>query len=139
MTTVTQRKVTSLWVTRSDQPPLCRTSSGADFSTERISSALVRVAVAGELDMRNAPALCSYAGARLHTSSRVVLDLSDVDFFGSAGLTVFEELDTLARRRNSRWALVGGRAVDRLLRVLGEPVYAHATLDSAIHALRAPI
>ena len=49
-----------------------------------------------------------------------------------------EELDTLARRRSSRWALVGGRAVNRLLRVLGEPVHAHATLESAIHALRVP-
>lgn len=138
MTVATQRKVTSLWVTRSDRSSTFFASTGADFSSERISSALVRVAVAGELDLRNAPALCSYAGARLHTSSRLVLDLSEVEFFGSAGLTVFEELDTLARHRSSRWALVGGRAVNRLLRVLGEPVHAHATLESAIHALRVP-
>ncbi|MBC2588810.1 MULTISPECIES: STAS domain-containing protein [Rhodococcus] len=139
MSVVSQRKVTSLWVTRSDRSPVSfHTSAGADFSTERISSGLVRVAVAGELDMRNAPALRSYAGDQMHPSSRLVLDLSDVEFFGSAGLIVFDELDTLARRRSSRWALVGGRPVHRLLRVLGDPVHAHASLESAIHALRVP-
>ncbi len=60
-------------------------AAGAQFCAQQISSALVRVGVGGEIDLRNAAALSEYSCAQLRSSPRVILDLSEVGFFGTPG------------------------------------------------------
>ncbi|MFD3812805.1 STAS domain-containing protein [Rhodococcus sp. NPDC058639] len=109
---------------------------GAEFSALPIGSDVIQIRVRGEIDIRNALALRDFAARHLE-SSRIVLDLSDVDFFGAVGLRVFEDLETHSRGGGYPWALVGGRPVQRLFRVLGAtiPVVAHSSLDNALATL----
>ncbi|MFD6897040.1 STAS domain-containing protein [Rhodococcus sp. NPDC060086] len=111
--------------------------AGAQFCAQKISSTLVRVGVAGEIDIRNAVALSDFALGQLRSSSRVILDLSEVEFFGTAGLRVFEELDGESGGAGARWALVCGRPVQRLLRIIDpdQRVPAYTSLESAMRAL----
>ncbi|MEE2033065.1 STAS domain-containing protein [Rhodococcus chondri] len=116
----------------------CESSVGAQFTSQQISSGLVWVGVTGEIDIRNGDALRSFACRQFESSQRLVLDLADVEFFGSTGLAVFEGLDDCAKQHGGRWALVCGRPVQRLLRVAdtGIPIQVHTSLESAMRALR---
>ena len=109
---------------------------GAEFGALPIGSDVIQIRVRGEIDIRNALALRDFAARHLETS-RIVLDLSDVDFFGAAGLRVFDHLEARSEQSGYHWALVGGRPVHRLFRVLGAtiPVVAHPTLDNALATL----
>ncbi|MBM7459704.1 STAS domain-containing protein [Rhodococcus coprophilus] len=97
---------------------------------------MIQISVVGDVDIRNALALRDFT-CRYLESSRLVLDLSEVDFFGAAGLRVVEDLEVCSARSGYRWALVGGRPVQRLFRVLGPtlPIAAHSSLDGALVAL----
>ncbi|MCK0090206.1 STAS domain-containing protein [Rhodococcus sp. HNM0563] len=110
---------------------------GAQFRAQQISSALVRLGVTGEIDLRNASALSDYACRQLRSSQRMILDLSEVGFYGTAGLTVFRELDEVSRQSGARWALVGGRPVQRLLRIADpdKRISQHLSLESAMRSL----
>jgi anti-sigma B factor antagonist len=112
--------------------------AGAQFCAQKISSSLVRVGVAGEIDIRNAVALSDFARGQLRSSSRLILDLSEVEFFGTAGLRVFQELDGESSEIGARWVLVCGRPVQRLLRITDpdQRVPAYTSLESAMRALR---
>lgn len=90
---------------------------GAEFSSHMLDSGLVWVGVRGEVDIRNSRALALFSRARAEESRGLILDLSAVEFFGAAGLEVFDDLDEGTRRHGARWALVCGRPVQRLLRV----------------------
>ncbi|MEE2059285.1 STAS domain-containing protein [Rhodococcus artemisiae] len=110
---------------------------GAQFCAQQISSGLVRVGANGEIDLRNAAALSEYSCRQLRSSPRVILDLSEVGFFGTPGLTVFDELDEVSRQSSARWALVCGRPVERLLRVADpeQRIPKHFSLESAMRSL----
>lgn len=114
-----------------------RWAAGAQFCAQQISSALVRVGVGGEIDVRNAAALSEYSCTQLRSSPRVILDLSEVGFFGTPGLTVFDDLDEVTRQNSARWALVCGRPVERLLRVADpeQRIPKHFSLESAMRSL----
>lgn len=133
------RSTVSTWSVRSvsSETP-CESSVGAQFTAQQISSGLVWVGVTGEIDIRNWGALRSFACRQFGSSPRLVLDLTEVEFFGSAGLAVFEGLDECAKQHDSRWALVCGMPVQRLLRVVDTdtPIQAHTSLESAMGALR---
>ncbi|MEZ5153246.1 STAS domain-containing protein [Rhodococcus zopfii] len=135
MTVVPNFRAATRWAARAGVPD--ETSAGARFMTERISGDMMRVGVQGEIDLLNAPALRRYASARLRPSARMVLDLSEVEFIGSAGLSVFEGLDARAHQCDARWVLVGNRPVQRLLLAAGETrLQLHTSLESAMGALR---
>lgn len=138
-TAVPSSSPVSLWSARSDSADTsARTSCGARFAAQKISSGLVWVGVSGEIDVRNADALHTFACGHFRSSERLVLDLAEVDFFGAAGLRVFDELDEYTRRSGARWALVCGRSVQRLLRVAdpGHRLRMHTSLESAMGSLR---
>ena len=111
---------------------------GAQFCAQKISSTLVRVGVAGEIDIRNAAALSDFALGQLRSSSRLILDLSEVEFFGTAGLRVFQELGEESSEVGASWVLVCGRPVQRLLRITDpeQSIPAYTSLESAMRALR---
>lgn len=141
MTTVAKNSPTPLKV--APDPGGCSAPSGdvrgAAFTAERISSNMVLIEVRGEIDVLSAPGLRAYVCNQVCADRRLILDLSGVDFIGTAGLSVFTSLDARTCQFGSGWALVGGRPVQRLLRAAGRAsaFRCFESLEAAMHALRA--
>jgi anti-sigma B factor antagonist len=82
----------------------------------------VVVRVAGELDLFTAPRLAELVTSRLQSElTALAIDLSEVEFLGSAGLGVLMEAHLLAQQREVRLSIVTGRCrvVRRALEVSG--------------------
>ena len=80
-----------------------------------------RVRLVGELDLSTVPELqARVAALRAGGSTRVVLDLEELDFIDSTGLRMILELHGEAARDGFTLALVpGGEAVQRVFDVTG--------------------
>lgn len=113
--------------------------TGAIFSSLSVGSSATVVKVHGDIDIRSAPILANYVCARITAVRHLVFDLSDVGFFGIAGLTVFTALDGAAAEAGSTWSLVEGHPVYRLLEAASlEPsVSRFDSVDRALEALPA--
>lgn len=122
-----------LWSVRSGSAyrPI-ETSVGAEFFAQQISSRVIHLGVAGEIDIRNAPALGVFVEEQFRSCQRIVLDLTEVEFFGVAGLSVFDRLDRIAAQHDRLWALACGRPVHRLLRIADPHRETHLSLDAAL-------
>jgi anti-anti-sigma factor len=88
---------------------------GRASASATASANLVVVSVRGEVDASNGIDLASYVERHAAIAGTLVLDLSAVDFFGTAGLTALRRIDLCCDR--IRWKLVASSAVLRLLRV----------------------
>lgn len=99
------------------------------------SSWVTVIEVRGEIDALNAEAV----SARLHQfvdpDRSLVLDLSDLDFLGVAGLTALFELGGRCDRSGVEWALVTGRAVRRVL-ALGDCEHRLPAVGSMVEVLQ---
>lgn len=91
------------------------------LSTSTSENGAVTVTVVGEVDTFTAPVLRSSLDAQLEQQPReLVIDLSGVQFLGSAGLAVLVETQKSARARGVDLRLVATtRAVTRPLEVTG--------------------
>jgi anti-sigma B factor antagonist len=91
------------------------------LSTSRTEDGVVTVTVVGEVDTFTAPVLRSSLDTQLEQSPReLVIDLSGVQFLGSAGLAVLVETQKAARSRDIGLRLIATtRAVTRPLEVTG--------------------
>ncbi len=87
----------------------------------RKESDRVIVALAGELDMANAPLLQSHVeGPELEGTPTVVLDLQKLEFLDSTGLRIILAARELCWRRGQEFAVTkGSQQVQRLLSVTG--------------------
>ncbi|PBC40167.1 STAS domain-containing protein [Rhodococcus sp. ACS1] len=77
--------------------------------------------ISGDIDVLAAP---SFALALAHLTdggsfSRVVVDMTAVDFVGTSGLSILSEFAESARRQHITWALAGNRAVLRPIEAIG--------------------
>lgn len=91
-----------------------------NVDVRRGPAGVVEVRVSGELDMVGAPVLRSRLTEELADCRALVLDLADVEFLGTAGLSILLEADKLAQRRDIRWGIVATRhAVTHPLRAVG--------------------
>ncbi|MFC9359647.1 STAS domain-containing protein [Rhodococcus sp. NPDC057014] len=77
--------------------------------------------ISGDIDVLAAP---SFALALAHlidggSFSRVVVDMTAVDFVGTSGLSILSEFAESARRQHITWALAGNRAVLRPIEAIG--------------------
>jgi anti-anti-sigma factor len=79
------------------------------------SANLVVISVCGEVDASNGIDFASYVERHAALAGTLVLDLSAVDFFGTAGLTALRRIDLCCDR--IRWKLVASSAVQCVLRV----------------------
>jgi anti-sigma B factor antagonist len=91
------------------------------LSTSTNEQGQVTVTVVGEVDTFTAPVLRSSLDTQLEQSPReLVIDLSGVQFLGSAGLAVLVETQKAARSRDVDLRLIATtRAVTRPLEVTG--------------------
>lgn len=83
----------------------------------QLGSTTVLCAVTGDIDAASAPVLLDRIQALLTGYHQMVLDLSDLRFFGTAGYTLLHRLEVFATRSSRDWVVVGGPEVQRLLRV----------------------
>ena len=94
------------------------------LSTEWHSRTVVRISVTGEVDASNADRLARYVFRYGANSRRVILDLTDVEFYA---VECFSLLDIIARRCATAavaWTLIASPAVARVLKIC-DPHGAH--------------
>ena len=97
-------------------PPPPWENHSARFTAEWDSSRVV-VAVHGELDASNASQLADYVESCAAHSTSVIVDLSNLKFFGTAGFSALHLINVRCAAANLRWAVLPGKAVSRLLRI----------------------
>jgi anti-anti-sigma factor len=95
-----------------DEPCICRT---AHFTTRHVQPTTTLITAAGELDAANAHQFVDYA--LRDPGQALVLDLTGVEFFGTAAFSAIHTLNVRCAGRGVDWVLVPSRAVARLLRV----------------------
>jgi anti-anti-sigma factor len=97
-------------------PPPAWENHSARFSAEWDASRVV-ITAHGELDASNATQLADYFDLCIAHSTPLVLDLSGLDFFGTAGFSALHLINVKCAGANLRWAVVPSSAVSRLLRI----------------------
>ncbi|MEV6557736.1 STAS domain-containing protein [Nocardia sp. NPDC051756] len=120
---------------RATLPNLSEAEARLSVSITAPSEQVTLCALAGEVDFYTADQFRSQLIGSLNTAGPlVVVDLSQVTFFGVAGLHVLIEARTWAGHTDRRIRLVTGpRCVDRLLEVAGDA----ATFDTAANLVDA--
>jgi anti-anti-sigma factor len=71
----------------------------------------------GELDASNASQLADFVESCIAHATSVIVDLSSLEFFGTAGFSALHLINVRCAGANLRWAVVPGKAVSRLLRI----------------------
>ncbi len=89
----------------------------AMFETRRPKPSTAVVSAYGELDAANGNQFVDYALRNADELEWLVIDLSGLSFFATAGFSALHTLNVQCAGENIRWALVPSLAVDRLLRI----------------------
>jgi anti-anti-sigma factor len=82
-----------------------------------LSATTVLMAAFGEIDAASAAGLSERIEEHLGGYRQLVLDLSRLEFFGTAGYSVLHRVHSRCARAGLDWVLVPGPEVERLLRV----------------------
>ena len=110
----------------------------AAVAVHQVTPTRVVATVTGDIDATNREALGRIIEQHIRVSQQLVVDLSDVDFFGSQGFTALYYISVHCARRDVDWMMVGNRSVCRILRicdpggdlpVVGDLAAAHTRLD----------
>lgn len=75
------------------------------------------VSVAGELDAANAPQLVEYVQRCAANCEWLVLDLTELQFMGTAGFSALHRINSLCGGSQVQWAVVPGAVASRLLQI----------------------
>ena len=94
-----------------------RDSHSASFATRWLQPSVAVITAHGELDASNAQELVDYALRDAERTKRLALDLSGVEFFGTAGFSALHTLNVRCAGAAVEWVLVPSTAVSRLLRI----------------------
>jgi anti-anti-sigma factor len=89
----------------------------AIFSACHLSDTTVLVTVRGEVDATNSRALAGYVERQVAGTSRLVLDLTVIDFFGTAGFAALHNVNVICARYGVSWELVVGSPLRRFLKI----------------------
>ena len=93
------------------------TCHSAQFQTRRPQPSTAVVSAYGELDAANGNSFVKYALRDAKQTQWLVIDLSGLSFFATAGFSALHTLNVQCAGENIRWALIPSLAVDRLLRL----------------------
>lgn len=88
-----------------------------EFTGEPIGSSMVLVTAAGEIDAANALALSKFVESRLDVTSRLIVDLRPLNFFGTQGFSILHRINVMCSRHNVNWVVITGAEVDRVLHI----------------------
>ena len=90
---------------------------GAHFATRWLHHSMAIISAHGELDAANTQQFVDYALRHAPRTERLVLDLSGVQFFGTAGFSALHSVNVRCAGEEVQWAVVPSAAVTRLLRI----------------------
>ncbi|WP_163694620.1 STAS domain-containing protein [Mycolicibacterium sarraceniae] len=93
------------------------THTTARFTTHWRDDTVGILIVEGELDASNSAAFADLVDECAAAGSHLVLDLSPLKFFGTAGFSALHTINVRCANASAGWAMVTGAAVSRLLRV----------------------
>ncbi|PRC44840.1 anti-sigma factor antagonist [Mycobacterium sp. ITM-2017-0098] len=89
----------------------------AHFDTTWPEPATAVVAADGELDAANGNEFVSYALRNAEQTQWLIVDLSNLTFFSTAGFSALHTLNVQCVGEDIRWVLVPSKAVNRVLRI----------------------
>ncbi|HEX2284182.1 MAG TPA: STAS domain-containing protein [Mycobacterium sp.] len=89
----------------------------AHFATRWLEPSMAVVTAHGELDAANAQEFVDYALRHAAHMNCLVLDLSGIEFFGTAGFSALHTLNVRCAGESIEWAMAPSPAVSRLLRI----------------------
>lgn len=101
-----------------------------------LSATTLLITASGEIDASVGPDLFDAIASRLPGYRQLVLDLSQVNFFGAAGYSVLHRVHSTCLRAAMDWVLVTGAEVKRLLRVC-DPDEVFPTAPNIVSAVAA--
>jgi anti-anti-sigma factor len=102
--------------TDATQPPPAWENHSARFSAAWDTSRVV-ITAHGELDASNANEFADYFDLCIAHSTPLIVDLSGLKFFGTAGFSALHLINVRCAGAKLRWAVVPSKAVTRLLRI----------------------
>ena len=130
-------KLTASGRTAVDVSRLISTRTDHGFLRAReLSESTILITAFGEVDAVSAATLHDGIEGHLSGRSQAVLDLSRLDFFGTAGFTVLTQVHQRCGRTGIDWVLVPGPEVQRLLRIC-DPDGALPTASNIVSAVAA--
>ena len=89
----------------------------AQSDTQWVKSPVAIICARGEIDQANAHTLAECSLACLARRCGLILDLTDLEFFGAAGFSALHRISLSCAHAGINWTLVPGFAVSRLLRI----------------------
>lgn len=109
-------------------------STPARFATQRQTPSSTVVTAHGDIDAANAAEFETHAGNHSRETKNVVIDLTGVEFFGTAGLSALQTAGRQCTADGVRWAIVPSAAVRRLLAIcdVDPALPTHQTVDGAL-------
>ncbi len=111
-------------------------SHTAQFQTRWLYESTAVVCAHGELDAANSTDFIDYTMHQTRRAKNLVLDLSDLSFFATAGFSALHTLNVQCVKQQTPWSLAAGRAVQRVLRIC-DPDITLPVCDDVDEALRA--
>jgi anti-anti-sigma factor len=87
------------------------------FAAEWLQPSQVRITVHGDIDASNAAQLAEYVFHRAANCKEMILDMSGVEFFSTAGFARLRTIEIRSARAGVRWTLIPSRAVTRVLAI----------------------
>lgn len=94
-----------------------RPGATAPVRSRELSGTCILVSTTGNVDACTAPDLCEKIQRHAAGYRQLVLDLSAVEFFGTAGYSLLHRMHARCAQVGVDWVLVAGPEVQRLLRV----------------------
>lgn len=108
----------------------------AIFCACHLSDTTVLVTVRGEVDATNSRALAGYVERQIAGSARLVLDLTDIEFFGTSGFAALHNVNVICAKYGVSWVLAAAPQVRRFLGIC-DPDRLLPLEDSAVDGLDA--
>jgi anti-anti-sigma factor len=84
----------------------------------RLGSSVAVISAHGHIDASNADTLTEYTMGHLMRCRGLILDLRDLDFFGTEGFSALHRVSVCCARAGLGWAVVPSAAVSRVLRIV---------------------
>ena len=96
--------------------PVDRTeSTTATFTTRRLEPSVTVITARGDLDASNSQDFVDYALRDADRTERLALDLTGLEFFGTAGFSALHTLNVRCASVGVEWVLVPSNAVSRVM------------------------
>jgi anti-anti-sigma factor len=104
------------------------------LANRRLRSSIAVISAHGHIDASNADTLTEYTLGHLTRCRGLILDLRDLDFFGTDGFSALHRVSVCCADPGIGWVVVPSEAVSRVLRI-GDPqgwLPAASTVEAAM-------